>query len=364
MKTLQAIYLILLQSCAVKACIILILVGMLSFVIYISYHKVLLRLEQRSHILLVTLFNALYKPSLIFVFVLGITYALEVLCLNWIQDNINLLSLLRHLFFIALFAWFLWDFVSYYSRTLLSGASKSKTVDKTLVLALKQIAKIAIVILTALSIFQLFGLSVAGVLAFGGMGGIIIGFAAKDLLANVFGSLMLFLDRPFVIGDQIALPALKVEGQVKAIGWRVCKVLTADGRPIYVPNALFSNLVVENRSRRKFQRFSCSISLRYQDLPKVPEIIEELQTLLKKNSAIDKTRTVIVNLNELAHSSLKLLIVAYTNKVDSAEFLALQQSLYLECLTCIHRHGAQWAFQTNTVLNSAESSSISGQLQK
>ncbi len=333
----------------IKACIVLILAGIFCLVVRIFLQKLIHRFEQRSLILGTALLRALYKPLVIFIAVLGFTYACEMLCVAWMQESIPLLRLIRNLFFIGLFAWFLWDMTSFYGYTFLNRESNTKNVDVTLVHALSQIAKIIIIIITALSLFQLFGLSIAGVLAFGGMGGIVIGFAAKDLLANVFGSLMLFLDRPFVIGDQVALTALKVEGQVQEIGWRVCKILTADGRPIYVPNALFSNLVVENRSRMKFRRFSCCISLRYQDLAKIPAILEEIRSILRKNPAVDNTRSMTVNLNELAHSSLNLSINAYTNIINSADFLMIQQTLYLELLDCVYRHGAKWAFQTNTV---------------
>lgn len=359
MKTLQSIYFFLLQSCVIRACIVLILTGLACFILRILYQRYTHHFNKTTQFLSGTLLKALYKPSLIFVTMMGVTYAFEWLCLNWTLESINLFHLIRQLFFIGLLAKILWDFVSLYKEKFLSQVADKK-VDRTLVHVLSQIAKLVIIIITVLSLFQLFGLSIAGVLAFGGMGGIVIGFAAKDLLANVFGSLMLFLDRPFVIGDWISLSALKVEGQVKAIGWRVCEVITAEGRPIYIPNALFSNLVVENRSRMQSRRFSCRVNLRYQDLAKVPSVLEEIQNILKKNAAIDKTRTISVNLNELAHSSLNILVVAYTNLVNSADFLVLQQTLYLEILDCIYRKGAKWAFQTNTVcLNGETPASIS-----
>lgn len=349
MKVLQSVYRSLHPSCVIEACIVLILTGILCFILRIFYRKLTRHFQGGGYALGAVLLKALYKPLLIFVVVIGVTYAFETLCIAWALESSKLWPLIRHLFFIGLFAWFLWNSTSFYSHAFLNRDTKSKAVDRTLVHALSQIAKLAIILITALSLFQLFGLSIAGVLAFGGMGGIVIGFAAKDLLANVFGSLMLFLDRPFVMGDQIVLPALKVEGQVKEISWRVCKLLAADGRPIYIPNALFSNLIVENRSRMKFRRFSCCISLRYQDLTKVPAILEEIQSLLKDNPAVDTTRAMTVNLNELAPSSLNISVNAYTNIINSVDFLAMQQALFIELLDCIYRHGAQWAFQTNTV---------------
>ncbi len=363
MNFLQTISITLLQFCMLKALIILLLTAILCFLFPICYQKYQRHLNHKPHILSLVVLESIYRPLLVLIAVMGILYALESLCMAWKGISTDQFHLIRNLAFTALLAWFLWRFVSFYKAAFLK-ASKNKTIDKTLVHGLSQIAKLTIIIITALSIFQIFGFSIAGVLAFGGMGGIIIGFAAKDLLSNLFGSCMLFLDRPFVIGDQINLPALKVEGTVEEIGWRVCRIRTPDCRPVYIPNALFSNLVVENPSRMKYRRFYCQISLRYQDLMKVPAILEEMQSILKDNMAIDKDRPITVNLRELGNTSLNLVVIAYTNIVNSADFLKLQQALFLELLACIKRNGAEWSFPSHNIYLTKEAAeSVSSQAQ-
>lgn len=345
---MQTLFGTLLQFCMLKALIILAITILLCFLLPIFYQKFQRRLERNSHTLSIALLESAYRPLLLLIATIGILYALESLCVPWKVIGADKFHFIRSLIFIGLLAWFLWRFVSFSKEAFLQ-TNKNKTTDKTLVHGISQIAKLAIIILTALSLFQIFGFSIAGVLAFGGMGGIIIGFAAKDLLANLFGSCMLFLDRPFVIGDQISLHALKVEGVVEAIGWRVCRIRTPDCRPVYIPNALFSNLVVENPSRMKYRRFYCRISLRYQDLMKVPALLEDMQSLLKKNVAIDKNRPISAILSELGNTSLNLVVIAYTNIVNSTDFLKLQQVLFLELLACIQRHGAEWSFPSHNV---------------
>lgn len=358
MNFLQTIVTVLLQFCVVRALVILALTAVFCFFIPIGYQKCKRRLTQKSSVLSTALLEAIYKPLLILIALMGIFYALESLCIAWKAIDIKQLHLIRDLSFIGLLAWFLWRFVADSKESFLDATknkAKNKPIDKTLIHGLSQIAKLAIIILTALSVFQILGFSIVGVLAFGGMGGVVIGFAAKDLLANLFGSLMLFLDRPFVIGEQIALPALKVEGTVEEIGWRMCRIRTPECRPVYIPNALFSNLVVENPSRMKYRRFYCRISLRYQDIVKVPAILEEIKSLLRKNSAIDKNRSITVNLNELANTSLNLVVIAYTHTANSADFLMIQQTLFLELLACIQRHGAEWSFPSHNIyLNKRE----------
>ncbi len=353
---LQILFRTLLQFCILKAFVILIITGILCFLVSVFYQKYQRRLNKKSPTLTVALLESIYKPLIVLIATTGILFGLESLCMAWRGITNDQFHLIRNLFFTVLFAWFLWRFVSFSKEAfLISNKKGNKAIDKTLIHGLSQIAKLAIIILTILSLFQTFGFSIAGILAFGGMGGIVIGFAAKDLLANIFGSCMLFLDRPFVIGDQIGLPALKVEGVVEEIGWRVCKIRASDCRPVYIPNALFSNLVVENPSRMKYRRFYCRISLRYQDLLKVPVILEDIQSILKNTSSIDKNRSITVNLSELGNTSLNLLVIAYTHIVNGTDFLRLQQSLFLELLACIRRHGAEWSFPSHNIYLNKES---------
>lgn len=360
---MQTIYSVLVQFCVIRALVILVVTALLCFFMLIGYKKYKQRLQHKPSILSSALLESVYKPMVVLIAIMGITYAFESICIAWKGVSNNQLHLIRELSFIGLLAWFLWSFVSLYREAFLKQSQQNKTIDRALVHGLSQIAKLTIVILSTLSVFQLVGFSIAGVLAFGGMGGIVIGFAAKDMLANLFGSLMLFLDRPFVIGDQISLPALKIEGTVEEIGWRICRIRTPECCPVYIPNALFSNLVVENPSRMKYRRFYCQISLRYQDLMKVPVILDEMKSLLKENAAIDKARPITVNLNELANTSLNILVTAYTNIVNSADFLALQQSLFLDLLACIQKHGAEWSFPSHNVyLNNAEGVDFTSQV--
>ena len=92
--------------------------------------------------------------------------------------------------------------------------------DETTVTAIAKLARVSIVITAALMAMQTLGISISGVLAFGGIGGIAVGFAAKDLLANFFGGLVIYLDRPFKVGDWIRSPDRDIEGTVVKIGWR------------------------------------------------------------------------------------------------------------------------------------------------
>ena len=114
--------------------------------------------------------------------------------------------------------------------------------DYTTVDALSKLGRFSVVIIAALVILQTLGFSISGVLAFGGIGGIAMGFAAKDMLANFFGGLTIYLDRPFTVGEWIRSPDKAIEGTVEYIGWRHTRVRAFNKNPIYVPNALFTTI--------------------------------------------------------------------------------------------------------------------------
>ena len=126
--------------------------------------------------------------------------------------------------------------------------------------------QLLIAISTLLSLAQLFGYDLSTLLAFGGIGGIILGLAAKDWLANFFGGLMLMLDRPFAEGDWVRSPDRAIEGFIENVGWRLTRIRTFDRRPIFVPNSIFTGIVVENATRMKNRRMIENFSLCYEDI--------------------------------------------------------------------------------------------------
>ena len=113
--------------------------------------------------------------------------------------------------------------------------------------ALAKLGYIVVGITGLLTLLQTLGLSISGLMAFGGMGGIAVGFAAKDILANFFGGLFIYTDRPFSVGDWIRSPDRDIEGTVEKIGWRVTRIRTFDKRPLYIPKEPSGPAAVEVR---------------------------------------------------------------------------------------------------------------------
>lgn len=212
-----------------------------------------------------------------------------------------------------------------------------------------RVIKISITVVLLLLFGSHYGLSLSGLLAFGGIGGIAIGLAAKDILSNFFSGVLLFYDRQFNIGDWISSPDREIEGTVAEIGWRMTKIITFDNRPLYVPNSLFSSISVENPGRMTNRRINTTLALRYEDADKIAAIITDIRAMLKANQDIDQAQTTLVYFNEFGSSSLNIMVYCFTKTTVWADWLAVQQNVFLQLIEIVHKHDADFAFDTQTI---------------
>lgn len=160
---------------------------------------------------------------------------------------------------------------------------------------------------------------------------------------------MIYFDRPFKVGDWIRSPDRQIEGTVERIGWRMTSIRTFDKRPIYVPNSVFSNIVVENPSRMLNRRIFETIGLRYDDADKVPVIIDEVREMLKNHKDIDTRQTLIVNFDAFGASSLNFFIYTFTKTVNWVRYHEVKQDVLLQVMAIIKKHEADIAFPTQTL---------------
>ena len=221
--------------------------------------------------------------------------------------------------------------------------------DQTTVVAITRLLRATVIITFSLFVLQALGYSVQGVMAFGGIGGIAIGFAAQDLLANFFGGLMIYLDRPFSVGEWVRSPDRDIEGTVEHIGWRLTVIRTFDKRPLYVPNSVFAKISIENPSRMSNRRIYETIGVRYDDADKVASIVADVKSMLQAHDDIDQQQTMIVNFNAFASSSLDFFVYTFTKTTNWIEFHRIKQDVLMKIMDIVVAHDAQMAFPTSTV---------------
>jgi len=222
-------------------------------------------------------------------------------------------------------------------------------VDPTTATAVAKLLRASIVITGVLLVLQAFGFSISGVLAFGGIGGIAIGFAARDILANFFGALMIFLDRPFSVGDWIRSPDRNIEGTVEDIGWRLTRIRTFDKRPLYLPNSIFTSLAVENPSRMLNRRIYETIGLRYADVDRISAILADVKKMLEEHADIDQRQILMVNFVSFGASAVEFFIYTFTETTDWRTYHQVKEDVLLKVAAIVAEHGAEIAFPTQTV---------------
>lgn len=297
------------------------------------------------------LLAATRKPVYWMIWLVGFSYALQLIVQTSEAQIFEILNSLRAVLAVLIITWFLVSLVREVESRLLSGeyTKADEPFDPTTVMAIGKLVRTAIIITATLVAMQSLGFSISGVLAFGGIGGIAVGFAAKDLLANFFGGLMVYLDRPFAVGDWIRSPDQNIEGTVENIGWRQTRIRTFDQRPLYVPNATFTQISVENPSRMLNRRIYETIGVRYDDARQLGDIVSEVRGYLENHADIDQNRTLIVNFNSFGASSLDFFIYAFTKTTVWVKYHEIKQGVLLDILGIIHKHDADVAYPTSTI---------------
>ncbi len=296
------------------------------------------------------LIEAVGRPLRLFIWLQGVTFAAHIVGRETGAPLFDAVGPLRDIGVIVLLAWFLVRLVTRIQQNMLLRAEeRGKKVDITTVDAIGKLLRISIFITAGLVILQTLGYSVSGVLAFGGIGGIAVGFAAKDLLANFFGGLMIYLDRPFAVGDWVRSPDREIEGTVEEIGWRLTRIRTFDKRPLYIPNATFTSVAVENPSRMTHRRIKETIGIRYDDADKMEAILAAVRNMLQQHPEIDQGQTLMVNFNSFGPSSLDFFIYTFTRTTVWTEYHRVKEDVLLRIYHIITAQGAEVAFPTRTL---------------
>ena len=226
---------------------------------------------------------------------------------------------------------------------------KEGNVDKDSIRLFTRLTKLLFVFAIVLGVAQYFGYSVSSILTLGGVGGIVIGFAAKDMLANIFGGLMIQMDKPFSTGDWIRTTDKSIEGVVEKIGWRMTRLRTFNKNPIYVPNGIFATIPIETPSRMTNREIHSVIGIRYDDIAQMQSIIEKVEKMLADHEHIAHDEPCRVYFDLFNASSLDFVIWAFCTITEGAEFKKIKGKLLLDVADIIAEHGAEIAYPTQTL---------------
>jgi MscS family membrane protein len=295
------------------------------------------------------LIEACRRPAIWLIWILGINFAAGIAAQKMDSPLQAMIDPINRLALIFLGTIFLTNFIKRAERNLVHPEYMAQPMDATTVRAVGKLLRASVIITGVLIAMQLFGYSISGLLAFGGIGGIAVGFAAKDLLANFFGGLMIYLDRPFSVGEWIRSPDKEIEGTVEDIGWRLTRIRTFDKRPLYIPNSVFASISVENPSRMSNRRIHETVGIRYQDISSMDAIVTQVTAMLMAHPEIDTNQTMIVNFNKFSASSVDFFVYTFTKTTNWIDFHQIKQDVLLRVAEIVAVNSAEIAFTTSTL---------------
>jgi len=339
-----------LDSWIVQVFAVVLVTATIDFVVSRIVARIVRQAERSKTVWDDVFFKAVSRPLRALVWILGMSVAIAIARDGYESALLDLALSFRDVAVIVVIAWFLSRFVKFGQEEIVADKrARGQDFDLTTYDAVAKLLRVSIFITSGLVVLQSLGYSISGVLAFGGIGGIAVGFAARDLLANFFGGLMIYLDRPFQLGDWVRSPDREMEGTVEKIGWRLTVIRTFDKRPLYLPNAVFNQVAVENPSRMYNRRIYETIGIRYDDAAKMADIVADVKEMLLGHDEIDTNQTLIVNFNAFAASSLDFFVYTFTKTTNWVKYHEVKQDVLIRILEIIDRHGAEVAFPTSTI---------------
>jgi MscS family membrane protein len=295
------------------------------------------------------LFGALTRPAQWAALLAGVFAAIMLLPLPEEPFDLNkLVVALAKGVSVSLVIWFSIRLVDRLMDVWAEKAAQTETrLDDQLVPIVRRSAKVFLFIIGLVLMLQNLGYSVGSLLAGLGIGGVAIAMASKDTVANLFGSFVVFLDRPFQIGDWIEMG--ETEGTVEEVGLRTTRIRTFANSLITVPNAMFTTKSINNWSRMKKRRIKLTVGVTYDTAPEqVEQLVTRIRNIIKNDDAI-LNDFYLVNFDSFGPSSLDLFIYCFTSTTVWAEFLEAKQHFMLEIMRAVDDLGLSFAFPTQSI---------------
>jgi MscS family membrane protein len=292
------------------------------------------------------LLDSLKKPVDFFFIIVGLKFTISFLILpNGLYDF--MISLIRSGFALALF-WSIFNMVTPLSHIIHTFSEKfGKELSSDIANFLIKTLKLLILLIGFVSVLQEWGYNISGFLASLGLVGMAFALAAKDTAANLFGSLVIFSDRPFKVGDWIKTP--DIEGTVEEVGIRSTKIRTFAQAVVTVPNAVLANSAILNWSRMGKRRIKMKIGLTYSTTQQqINDIVNDIRSMLQNHNEIHQD-TIFIYFTDFDDSSLGIFCYYFTKTTNWGEFMRVKEDTNLKIMQIVQKHNASFAFPSQSL---------------
>jgi len=234
------------------------------------------------------------------------------------------------------------------SRVLERAAARTETaLDDQLAPLVRKGLKLLVASIFAVMFIQNMGIQVGSLIASLGIGGLALALAAKDTVSNYFGSLIIFIDQPFQIGEVIEIDG--VSGVIEEVRFRSTLIRKFDKALVTIPNQRFTNNLITNFSKRPRRRIRFSVGLTYDTTPhQMRAFVAGVNDILAKHEGVEDDTYAVV-FEEFGDSSLNVLVNCYSNNNQWADMMAAKEQLMLGIMDLIEAMELDIAFPTRTL---------------
>lgn len=322
-----------------------------SIFFYIVDKKIAILVRKTKPELFDLLSNAIKNPTGYLILLQGFYLAILSLQLPEKIGQFEIALIIRPIYillisFILLYFIFkIIDIIAYY---LYQEAKKSESaLDDQLVPLLVKSLRILVTTVGILFILQNFGYNVTSLIAGLGLGGLAFALAAQNTVSNLFGSITIFSDKPFQLGDWIQVG--DIEGTVEDVGFRTTRVRRFDQALVTVPNSQFINTGVINYSAMKKRRISFNLMIAYgTSANKINEVVAGIKKIIEENEKFDHSYY-IVRFTEFGAYSLNIFIYCFASTTDWAESLMIKEEFNLKIMQLLEELDVEIAFPSQAI---------------
>ena len=294
--------------------------------------------------------SAFFRPLKIFFIILGIYLAIVFLRAP-LQINEQVMDIVTKVFkIISVIEIAVGLANSFTSKTILGKKlrkSLNEKMDDTVFEFVLKITRVFIYIIAIFLVLAILEINLTGLIAGLGLGGVIVTLAAQDTAKNLFGGAMIFIDKPFVVGDWIEMD--NYEGTIEDITFRTTRIRTFENALVNIPNAIIADASVTNWSKMEKRRYKTNLCV---ELDTPLEKLELLKTRIEKmlqerESVFDDS--IIVRFDQITDNGMNILIYTYTNSVSYASYLKEVEDINVKIMKILNEENIELAYDTKTV---------------
>ena len=239
---------------------------------------------------------------------------------------------------------------SFTSKTILGKKLKkslSSKMDDTVFEFVLKITRVLIYIIAIFLVLAILEINLTGLVAGLGLGGVIVTLAAQDTAKNLFGGLVIFIDKPFVVGDSIEMDSF--EGTIEDITFRTTRVRSYENALINIPNAVIADASVINWSKMEKRRYKTNLCVELNTpLEKLELLKSRIEKMLQERETIYDD-SIIVRFDKITENGINILIYTYTNSVNYATYLAEVEDINMKIMRILKEENVELAYNTQTV---------------